>query len=445
MTVAPLDIHASNVSPLAPDCKAAPKLRRHVMREAAGQVLKRERVARCGRKALGGAVSVHRASPGHHHFSGVETCGSVWTCPVCAVKITEGRREELETLLRAHHGAGGSAYMMTLTIPHYAAQRCAELKTVVADTWRRVKQGEPWKRTKARSGYIGDVRALEVTHGGNGWHPHLHVLIFFKPDTDADQAAYFAEWVFERWARRVEKAGFGFCSRDAFTFDPVSEGGGAADYVGKWGASLELTKAHTKRAGNGGRTPWQILADIEERGWARDKALFKEYARAFKGARQLTWSRGLRERYSLVPEKTDTELAEPPSLPETHVASIDKPLWRLICKKRLTAKVLVALDRGGERAAVALLEQYGLRLRVETRHSLEVGRCVPWLLFEQGRSQWPDSSNRFDWSAPSANRACGNRFSGSGGDPGNSLNSLKTHGGPVPGNAGAFAQTDMEG
>jgi hypothetical protein len=56
-------------------------------------------------------------------IEGLVTCGSVWLCPVCAAKVAAKRAEELATVLDAVHAAGGSAFMLTLTIRHSAGDR----------------------------------------------------------------------------------------------------------------------------------------------------------------------------------------------------------------------------------------------------------------------------------------------------------------------------------
>ena len=168
-----------------------------------------------------------------------------------ALTITaEGRKADIEAALAGHRDQRGTAYMATLTIPHFRFQSCWDLKRAVAESWRRVKQGKAWIRARDQHGWIGDIRALEVTHGANGWHPHLHILVFFEPGTSKETMFSFGGWLFDAWAAAVGKAGFGQCSTRAFTWDVVNADDGAADYVGKWGAALELTKAPS---------PWQYL------------------------------------------------------------------------------------------------------------------------------------------------------------------------------------------
>lgn len=388
-----LDIHASNVSPLPHDAvgeaprdttkpsksisPGAPKKRRHALRRAAGNILgKGSRVANCGQKALGNLVTLHHQD-GHSHFSGIETCGSVWVCPVCAAKITEGRRQDIDALLKAHREAGGRAFMATLTIPHHRFQRCKDLRQAVSGAWRKVKAGKPWIRAREGHGWLGDVRALEVTHGKNGWHPHLHILILFKPGTPKDTAYSFGGWLFDAWAGAIERLGYGRCTKSAFTFEIVKADEGAAEYVGKWGAALELTKAHTKQGRDGGRTPWQILGDFSGTLNSADFELFREYALAFKGARQLTWSRKLRKMYLSEPEKYDEEVAKKPELPETQTAALDRELFHEIAYRGLTAQVLIAQQDYGFFGILKVLSGAGICWDLRFIPGLEKGRTVP--------------------------------------------------------------------
>lgn len=309
------------------------------------------------------AVTIYRTqgdAGAKAQYGGLETCGSVWNCPCCAPRITEARREEIATALERHRDAGGGAYMATFSIPHYAHHSCKRTRTVVAQAWRKLVAGAPWQRLRKRYGLDGWVRALETTHGQNGWHPHIHALIFTAAPLHPTALQELRFALFERWAAIVERMGQGLCSMLAFDLRPADASSGAADYVGKWGADAELTKAHMKRAGKGGRTPWGILRDLAETGEARDAALFQEYAKAFKGARQLTWSKGFRARY-LDRERADDEIAAAvEAAPDDAVAIIDNPTWREIAARHLTAVVLDAAEQGGRSAVVAVLARHGV-------------------------------------------------------------------------------------
>jgi hypothetical protein len=90
------------------------------------------------------------------------------------------------------------------------------------------------------------------------------------------------------------------------------------DYIAKLGLADELTRGSWKKSADfrGYRTPLQVLRDIaacrtaRQRPNAHDVSIWKEYAKEMHGARQLTWSRGLRQLYDLGDEQTDMELAD---------------------------------------------------------------------------------------------------------------------------------------
>lgn len=280
-------------------------------------------------------------------IGGVMRCGSVWTCPVCAAAIAEERRKQVEETIRAHIAAGGIVAMAAFTMPHSRLQSANELREAISGAWKGMQQGAAWVRNKRAYGLLGTVRALEVTHSqGNGWHPHLHVL-FFLPALPDDQLQAFGDFLFDRWAERIRSLGYGDCTRAAWRFEKTTNSERAGDYVTKWGADRELTQGHLKRAKGGGRSPWQMLEDAG-RGDKAALMLFREFGISFKGARQLTWSRGLREHYGLRKVGDDAEiLAAADKLAEEAPVIGQLPLrvWRRVLRKGWGAGLLEAAEK----------------------------------------------------------------------------------------------------
>ena len=303
---------------------------RYCMRDAAAKSLPMERVSQCGKYTIDNHVALRNSESGAY-FSGVVTCGSVWHCPVCAAKIVEGRRQELKALIVAHLKAGGLVYMAAFTMPHYAAQTARELRLIVSKSWTSLLSGSPWMHQKTRIGLVGIVRAMEVTHGGNGWHPHIHALFFLPGSVSEIKAQEFGWFLFNRWRRTIRRRGYGDCNPSLWRFDLTRETQKAGDYVIKWGADRELTQGHLKLAKGGGLTPWQlILAMMDGQDWAR--ITFREYAKAFKGARQLTFTRGIRELYGLREKPEDAwvvDLEEHAPVIGVFPRHIYQKVWRL--------------------------------------------------------------------------------------------------------------------
>lgn len=318
------------------------------LRASAARLLREERVAWCGRRARLGHVDV-RCGEGRASYGGVETCASVWVCPACASKIAEERRKEVRALADDHCRKGGSIYMAAFTLRHKHWQSATELRQAVTKSWSKMIAGAPWKRAMEKAGCVGGVRALEVTHGKNGWHPHLHVVFFLDHEIGADD---FGIWLFERWCKIVERAGFGECNPDIWRFERAAHHDAVTDYVVKGNFDMELTRGHMKLAKGGGRSPWQLLTDAAE-GDRRAAWLFRDFAKAFKGARQLTWFGDLRE------ARSDLEIANADE-PAELLGTIPSRTFGTIMHHGLGAALLDAAEAGGWQGVVDFLKREGL-------------------------------------------------------------------------------------
>ena len=300
---------------------------------------------------------------GKAHFTNVITCHSVWACPICAHKITEERRAELQAAINAHAIAGGRVALLTLTFPHELHAPLADLLKDFSSALSSFWSYRATKNILEQSGWIGSVRAMEVTHGRNGWHPHVHVLLFIGQDET--EALMVLEHLRDWWGKAVAKAGLGQVNEHGFD---VRGGDKAADYVAKyghepqetgWTAAHELTKAPVKQGrAKDSRTPFGLLRDSMN-GDMEAGAAFVEYANAFKGKRQLFWSPKLREKLGVGQERTDEEIAADadvnvPAM-ET-VGTLNKDQWRTVLEYNARGQVLIMAERHGWNGVLWLLE-----------------------------------------------------------------------------------------
>ena len=90
----------------------------------------------------------------------------------------------------------------------------------------------------------------------------------------------------------------------------LQAGNDAANYVAKWGLEHEMTKGHIKKGKENSRTPFDILRSYTDSENEADANLFKLYYFAFKGTRQLNWSKGLKKLVSSRRKKTDQEIVD---------------------------------------------------------------------------------------------------------------------------------------
>lgn len=332
--------------------------------------LKQHRVCSCGRDVAGDGVNLYRAVDGSDaRYSNLMTCGSVWACPICAAKVTEKRRADLQQAIKNWVGQhpNYNIVLLTLTFPHESWMDLAELLERFAVALQAFKNSRTYKGIFGTPQHLGEfervgsVRSLEVTHGVNGWHPHTHDLVFLKKQGLLNSAKAIDE-LKGAWAKACLKAGLGGNSRISDMFEhglDIRGGDYSAEYVAKfghepklydaWSAASEVTKQHSKIGGGEHSTPFMLLK------WASDgddtaAALFKEFVDCFDGKRMNYWSPNLRKTLSLGEELTDDELAadEPEAVDEELVIRLDVHQWHDVLKRNQRVELLRAARLGAQ-------------------------------------------------------------------------------------------------
>lgn len=347
------------------------RLERWALQSAARELVERERVSWCFRRVgfdwltmqqfrdvrLMFSPAVHRA-----HYKNLMVCGSVWMCPICAAKISERRRSDLSVAIARTEL---NPVLVTFTLSH---NRDDKLKSVVRDltkSYANVREGKAWETFKQRENIIGSVRALEVTHGANGWHPHLHILYFVRGEVGEERIKQF---FWERWHRSLMRNDRTATSEHGIDVRVAADDVG--DYVTKfghepiktsWGLEHELTKSPAKIArGAGGRSPLQLLADYAG-GDKQAGALWKDYALTFKGQRQLVWSKGLRSLLGLGTEKSDAEIAREQREDATLLAALGLDVWRVVLGNDARGELLEVAHSGNVDEVWKFLGTLGVR------------------------------------------------------------------------------------
>lgn len=326
--------------------RSALRAERYALQATARGILPGERVSTClrRRRSKDSSVTVWRAvDSGAAHFKGLMACGSVWHCPVCAARISERRRVELEGAIAVHQASGGSVILVTVTNSHDRSDKLADLLTGQEKALHRFRSDRASKAIWSSFGVIGMVRALEVTHGRNGWHPHYHFLVFLDGLVPARRLKDLQVVLAHRWIDCCAAAGLPLPSLERGV--DVRGGEWAARYASKWGLEQEMTKSHIKRGKQGGRTPFDLLREAFDTGEYAVCKLFREYAECFKGKRQLVWSPGLKDRLG-VQEISDQAIAENADQESILLGTLSVDEWRLILRWDLRANILEAAERG---------------------------------------------------------------------------------------------------
>lgn len=292
---------------------------------------------------------------------GTMKCGSGWVCPVCMRYIAERRRQELELAMERSQDRYFTV-MATYTAAHHSGSRLKPLLADMLRAYNGVYSGRWWSTVKQEYMISGAVRATEITHGENGWHPHFHVLLFIdramlddgfagSPD---EYVQSFRNQVGGRWLEQLEKVGLSGSREHAF--DVRTSDDEIAEYISKFGrmpqewtlnaSAYEVAYSTAKNARNGNFGPLDILFAA-----SHDKtyqALFYEYHAATKGRSQLQWSKGLKSELDI--EIVRDEIAAQGIETETDrlLAAVDTPLWRYIADRGFLGQLMTYANQGDD-------------------------------------------------------------------------------------------------
>ena len=254
---------------------------------------------------------------------------------MCAAVIRGGRSKEIERGVKAHQAKGGAVMLLTLTLRHRRGDDLAAMLGYLADSWRAVTAHKGWKTRTRALGYVGYIKALEVTVGDNGWHPHLHFLLLTERLPDDEERVDLVDWLAQQWAMEVSKRGGRMPSKERGVDLRVAEGGTVvAKYVAKvqekdgsrWSVAAEVSRGDVKEGRQGSRTPFELLDSPN--GHTADRELWLQYVKATKGRNAIVWSRGLKSALG-VNEKTDEEILDDTEK-APRVVRVSADAWRAV-------------------------------------------------------------------------------------------------------------------
>ncbi|WP_336671475.1 hypothetical protein [Tsukamurella sp. USMM236] len=333
--------------------------------------------------------------------------------------VAAERAVELGNAIRACHAAGGSVFMVTLTMRHRREDALGQLWDGLSSGWRAAFGGVAWtgkagttdrpRRLGQRELFdvAGHTRTVEVTVGvdGAGWHVHVHALIFvgdvglegalvrswgdiirrmlgWKEARDVPAAwvarIAFASLIYRRWRAGLGKAGFD-CGAAGVDVREVADHGG--EFIGRYlakatydaatAAGYENAGGTTKRARGRNQTPFEVLYEISESVAAR------------------SWGIRTPRRWKILRDSTDFLLVD---LTTAEVKEVAPPLlwrrwWEWEQESKGRRQLVWARSRSGHRADLwdEILQARGRERGDEEIARDDLGGVV---LGEISRSSW---------------------------------------------------------
>jgi hypothetical protein len=325
------------------------------------------------------------ASKTNAALSGVQTCGSIWACPICAKRIATQRGKEISQIIDYMAEAGNVAIMVSNTARHTANDSLKAFKTKFKAAHRMFVQSKRWRDLKEKFGIVHSIKAVEGTWGlENGWHYHQHSILFLNADKlKASSLTVFSVWVIAAralWLECLKKNGLDGIGEIAF--DVQAEHDVKETYLAKLGledetANLdhELSSGHNKTGG--GAKIWQIL----QKSWEGDtlaSELYIDWVEAMSGDQWITMSDGLKELCGVDDMSDDDaaifEGADEEARNETLLEMSDEdfmPVRKL--QKLATLLELAAVTRDKQKVVDFLVDLYDLWFK---SHAAEENRKI---------------------------------------------------------------------
>lgn len=333
---------------------------RWALRRGLWRVTNIPRIANCGRALTGDYTRVHMKE-GAAYYCDVQTCASVWSCPVCAAVIRQRRALEIERICLEHLAAARSIGFLTLTFPHRQGEPLGDLLPLLTRCWDRLCQRRGYRAATAALSLLGFIRATEVTYGRwNGWHPHLHNLLMFDQAVSDDDLAALRDLISEAWADVVQKQGRKRPGEEVgVTLAPVTSsgvGGYLAKVQDQYGAERsigrEMQRFDAKKGRKQSRTPFELLEQAVQ-GVTPELPLWWEWEAATKGRRALAISTAVRERYEV--DESDDEALAQAAVDGDALGTVSAAGYSLLVKARAETHFLDLAEDGGWAAAHAFL------------------------------------------------------------------------------------------
>ena len=321
-----------------------------------------ESCARCG-EPISLSVAVGIRPDGRAVIQGTRHCKRVWLCPVCASIIRHGRAREIEAALTRHLNSGGGALFITSTMPHDFGDALEPLVGAINGAHTAMTHGRGWSERgsgdRDRYGVLGTIKAVEVTHGCNGWHPHLHSLMCTCRELSSMEVRDFSLSMFDRYAASIERSGYRRPSPEVGLVVAGVSSNGVAGYVAKVddGGSIgsELSRIDLKRAAASHRTPFELLQFAVNDDFQAVE-LWHEFERSIGGVNSLRWSPGLRDRLGVAPCSDDELMRNAEVIDRSKgLVLLDRWEWWHVRSRGLEGVLLDVMEESGVDGVVSLL------------------------------------------------------------------------------------------
>lgn len=227
----------------------------------------------------------------------VQTCGTPWGCAVCAPRIAVEKGTLVKKALVYAQEKHLIPVMIGLTASHSLHTPLKEFKKKFKSAWKMFSSHRQWRKFKKTYGLKHWIANREITYGRNGWHYHMHLLLFMDAVTlkYADEDISLEKTLTELWLNCLSHNGLK--GLDEYALKVSASENVGKEYLTKIGLTedaktgdlqYEMTAFSNKKSGY---TIWDILRHARY-GSRLSERLYIEFVSAMFGDSFLSFSKG---------------------------------------------------------------------------------------------------------------------------------------------------------
>lgn len=295
-------------------------------------------------------------------YGGLQTCKSVWACPVCASRIAVEKGQEILKALEWAKRENLAPAMIALTASHSIGMALGYFMGKFKLSWNMFSGHSRWRKFKKKYGIKHYIVNREITRGNNGWHYHMHMLLFLDfgalKAAAADSLQADLETLWLECLEKHELSGIEGIALNVSAHKNVGQ-----TYLTKIGITIsekdgKLEYEMTASESKSGKSVWDILRHSY---YGDDEAsrLYIEFVQAMSDTNFITFSHGLSALLENIELPEHEGIA---SNQKTDFAEISPYWWKIVRRCGAMGKLLeqAALTRD-----VGHLRQYLYSLQDE--------------------------------------------------------------------------------
>lgn len=139
----------------------------------------------------------------------IMACDRQWYCFRCGGAYWTDARRRLTDVWNPWLKLGAGGLFITVTITHNRQQTLKSKMDTLTKIWGELTKSYPWEKIRKELDFVGGFRAIEITNGEQGLHPHVHGLQLVEQTPTDEMVADYRDRLNSRYGEIAKELGVG--------------------------------------------------------------------------------------------------------------------------------------------------------------------------------------------------------------------------------------------